>query len=627
MKKFLLTIFASLVLFFSFASQLSVNAQIINGQNLSGGCVSVPSNQSDCTGSQTVACMQPVSAGNIRRWCCDTQASCDAAKGVVQEQISNQLASPTSSQATAWYNTSFPDWFGKVYDPNNPSEIFGERYTAAQVQWVIYSIFSSLISGAVGPQNMGLVQCFLNNVADISTCAGQLSGLVDATARVGLAQQKTQDKNLWQLVFATDRPLSGISYTKERIENFNLIPTAHAQTIGFGFRALEPVQSMWTGVRDISFGLFVIAAIVLAFMIMFRVKISPQVVISVQSAIPKIIIALVLVTFSYAIAGFLVDLMYVVIGLVSLLAPSISVINISAPDLFTFLTASNIFLVLVAYLFSLVLGFILMFIMMIGGLLTVGIGAFIAAAVGGTGGVVGILLLIIIAVLVVVALWAMLKVVWTLLKALASVLLLTIFAPLEITAGVVIPSLGFGTWLKSFVSALSTFVVTGVLMLLSIIFLINGVGLGFQGFAGGPAGFDLGRFFLSLFFGSEVSSLVAGDVVRGWPPLLGGTSQSVIGVMFLGVSFVLFTMIPRASELIQSILSGKPFAYGTSIGELTGPAGSLYAGYASNQLLGGATPAPFNRIPGLTNLINTQWSPDQRKQLAEGIQNFFRTRR
>ena len=44
---------------------------------------------------------------------------------------------------------------------------------------------------------------------------------------------------------------------------------------------------------------------------------SPQTIVTIQSALPKIVVTLILVTFSYAIAGFMVDLVYVVMGLFS----------------------------------------------------------------------------------------------------------------------------------------------------------------------------------------------------------------------------------------------------------------------------------------------------------------------
>ena len=49
---------------------------------------------------------------------------------------------------------------------------------------------------------------------------------------------------------------------------------------------------------------------------MFRAKINPQTVVTIQSAIPKAVVALILVTFSYAIAGLMIDLMYLLIGLI-----------------------------------------------------------------------------------------------------------------------------------------------------------------------------------------------------------------------------------------------------------------------------------------------------------------------
>jgi hypothetical protein len=50
-------------------------------------------------------------------------------------------------------------------------------------------------------------------------------------------------------------------------------------------------------------------------MIMFRAKIDPQTVVSFQSALPKLIITLLIITFSYAIAGLMIDLLYIIIYL------------------------------------------------------------------------------------------------------------------------------------------------------------------------------------------------------------------------------------------------------------------------------------------------------------------------
>lgn len=87
---------------------------------------------------------------------------------------------------------------------------------------------------------------------------------------------------------------------------------AYAQ--GFGFVSLNPILEAWKTFRTIAFIFFVMIMLVIGFLIMFRQKVG-QAAITAQQAIPSIIIALITVSFSYAIAGFLIDLMYLVMTL------------------------------------------------------------------------------------------------------------------------------------------------------------------------------------------------------------------------------------------------------------------------------------------------------------------------
>ena len=470
--------------------------------------------------------------------------------------------SPTKAQdtGTTWYNQSFQEWYGKVYDPSNPSEIFGERYTAAQVQWIIYGLWGFLINTATGPQNAGVIQCFLSNAANINTCTDQLSKIiaVNPAQNRAVAQANASPKqNILGLIFTSDRPLSGISYVREKLQKFSLVQVAHAQTPGFGFNtALQPIQDMWKAFRDVAFGLFVIVAVVFAFMIMFRVKLSPQTVISVQSALPKIVLSLILVTFSYAIAGFLVDLMYVVIGLISSvfapLVPNIPLLQPSqykAVDVFNLLTSGQtmdpiskllggggILGLVFTYLVPLIFVFLLLF------------AVSLLFAETGVGVIASVIFFIIILIIIVVGLWIGLKTIWALFKAFTKIILLTIFAPIQLALGTLIPNFGFGQWLRSYISNLSVFVVTGVLWLLAWIFGL----LAWRG----------------LTTGTSIILPVASS--GAWPPLLGSTEFGTT-LLFAGVSFVLFTMIPKTTELVQSFLSGKPFDYGTAIGEALAP--------------------------------------------------------
>lgn len=80
------------------------------------------------------------------------------------------------------------------------------------------------------------------------------------------------------------------------------------------------VDVLWGRVRNIAYVMFVVVMIVIGFMIMFRSKINGQVMVTIGNAIPNLVISLVLVTFSFAIAGLIMDLAgLVMIFIVSIL--------------------------------------------------------------------------------------------------------------------------------------------------------------------------------------------------------------------------------------------------------------------------------------------------------------------
>ena len=126
--------------------------------------------------------------------------------------------------------------------------------------------------------------------------------------------------NLIVLPFANP-PASGIAWTYSGLANAGFVPkTLAAEGIGMG--SIQPFAKIWKIFRDVTYLLLVVVLIAIGFMIMFRTKINPQTVISVENSLPKIIIALILITFSFAIAGFMIDLMYMIIAvIISILGP------------------------------------------------------------------------------------------------------------------------------------------------------------------------------------------------------------------------------------------------------------------------------------------------------------------
>lgn len=102
-------------------------------------------------------------------------------------------------------------------------------------------------------------------------------------------------------------PASSVTYIADVLHSAKIIPPAYAQ--GLGFAAMDPILPLWKTFRNVAYMFFVIIFVIMGFLIMFRSKVG-QTAITAQQAIPKIIISLLMVTFSYAIGGFLIDLMY-----------------------------------------------------------------------------------------------------------------------------------------------------------------------------------------------------------------------------------------------------------------------------------------------------------------------------
>ncbi|MCL5970872.1 MAG: hypothetical protein M1450_05235 [Patescibacteria group bacterium] len=85
---------------------------------------------------------------------------------------------------------------------------------------------------------------------------------------------------------------------------------------GYGFCSISPLSKIWSGFRNIVYMIFVLLFVIIGIAIMLRIKIDPRTVMTIENQIPKILIGIILVTFSLAIAGFLIDFMYMGIYLV-----------------------------------------------------------------------------------------------------------------------------------------------------------------------------------------------------------------------------------------------------------------------------------------------------------------------
>ncbi len=86
-------------------------------------------------------------------------------------------------------------------------------------------------------------------------------------------------------------PASGRQYLAYLSEQLGVVQTAHAQEVegGIGFNQMLNILPIWKAFRNISYVFFILIFVFIGFAIMFRVKIDPQTVITIQSALPRII--------------------------------------------------------------------------------------------------------------------------------------------------------------------------------------------------------------------------------------------------------------------------------------------------------------------------------------------------
>ncbi len=126
--------------------------------------------------------------------------------------------------------------------------------------------------------------------------------------------------NNTMLAMYNNPPTSTTYYLADLGSNLGLIKPVYAQNVGgSGEAVIKPVYELWQMMRNVSYLIFTLVFVVVGFMIMFRSKINPQTVISLQQALPGLVLGLILVTFSYFIASFIVDLSFVGMQLVAYL--------------------------------------------------------------------------------------------------------------------------------------------------------------------------------------------------------------------------------------------------------------------------------------------------------------------
>lgn len=362
-------------------------------------------------------------------------------------------------------------------------------------------------------------------------------------------------------------PVSGRDFLAYERTKFHIPGTAFPAYAaygpgGLGYSSLGPVLQIWVVMRNLAYLVFAIIFIVIGIMILIRSKIDPKTTVDIQNALPKIILALVLVTFSYAIAGFLIDIMYVALALVLTIAGSMN-IGINGPVIGN-TTAKLGQNVLEHNLFWAwfdpsvnVWGTIGNGAQAVNTLLQTFLGQ--RGEIGGSiiGNLGGGIALLIIAIAI---LWALFKTWLSLLSAYANTILGIIFSPLQLMMDAIPGQNQFEGWLRTMLSNLLAFPAVLAMILIGLILANTN-----ENNPGGQLGFS--------------------------PPLIGASNQQAIQAL-IGIAIIL--TIPKTVEILQETLKAPKSKWGSAWGEAVGwavqkpMAGAWNRGskYAGNQIFG-----------------------------------------
>lgn len=420
--------------------------------------------------------------------------------------------------------------------------------------------------------------CFIGGT-DLLNPSEKCLGIDPLTKKIGYTQDgKGLAQVLGGLIGSTyNIPISSSQYGHDLAAHFGITRTSYALQpsdpggssnasgfgTGIGFVGLSPVINIWKSFRNLTYLLFVFIFVVMGLGIMFRINIDARTVMTIQNQIPKIIIGLVLITLSYAIAGFLIDMMYVGIYLVIHIFDSQGLTTITTIDTNPVMAIgplggingiagpaasgvggviSSLFSGSIGNVIGLIVGTLIG--QFIGGGTSIPFGGIVGGALGGLIGLFGgSKLLGLIAtgiaylIISIAVLSALFRVWFMLIKAYIFIFLDVIFAPFWILGGI-LPGApgGAGPWIRSLLANLSAFPTVIVL-------------------------FMIGRTI------QEQASNVGGNFI---PPLIGNpgaNSGEAIGSL-IGLGIIL--IMPEAVTITKSTLKAPELKYTAAIGRAVG---------------------------------------------------------
>ncbi len=372
-----------------------------------------------------------------------------------------------------------------------------------------------------------------------------------------------------------------LAYVSSNLKQHKIVDETFAAGPGYGFTALSPILPLWRAFRNVAYLLFAFGFVLYGIMIMFRVRIDSKTAATIQLAIPRLISTLLIITFSYAIVGLLVDISTIAVAMSINILKAGGILTNNKNILVDMASGSFMGLIgsfIVNGFSAVVVSPLIFFNLLIGG----GIGAIVGGVVGAISltGILGFIGWIAVIIVLIAIIISFLKLGAKLFQAYFGVIINLIFAPVILLGGLFPGSTSTADWLKSIYGNLAVFPVASFFLVLSyalmaqpflsLLALLNIPGV-------------TGESLLGVQSFSTLESIwtppmtVAGGLTGAGAAGGSWIGSSVGSLMLATIGFGLLMMSSKYVEMVEKALKTPPFPYGAAIGE------ALKSGVSKNE--------------------------------------------
>lgn len=146
----------------------------------------------------------------------------------------------------------------------------------------------------------GMISTTYSIVSGTTVPSDTVAGTVEIKGGLLLASN-----NLVVEVFEYSDSVSGVDHIADTLERAGIVQDVQAATPGY--RSFEPVQKVWRAMRNIALSFILAIGLVISLMILLRVR-QGQGYVTLINSLPKLIAAILLILFSYSIAGLVIDI-------------------------------------------------------------------------------------------------------------------------------------------------------------------------------------------------------------------------------------------------------------------------------------------------------------------------------